>query len=102
MRGKESMETPQELFELLKQYGGQIISSNNMTVDEINESRAGGRFYVDDDGFGFSWELGRIPTTVKEVEMFEKWYPSPVDQSKIPTFEAMMLRVKLNHQRKYN
>lgn len=33
-----------EIFELLKMYGGTIVSSNNMTVEEINESRAGGRF----------------------------------------------------------
>ena len=73
-----------------------------MTVEEIEESRLGGRFYVDDDGFGFSWEFGRIPTTVEYVNLFEKWYPSPIHRSKLPTFEALMYRVNLNHQKKYN
>lgn len=91
-----------KLFELLKMHGGTIISSNNMTVDEINEARAGGRFYVDDDGFGFAWEFVRMPITVEEVELFDKWYPFPVDDSKMPTWDDIMRRIKFNEQTKYN
>ena len=33
--------------------GGVIISTNDMSAEEISEARAGGRMFVDADGFGY-------------------------------------------------
>jgi hypothetical protein len=73
------MSTANELFEYLKQYGGQIISSNDLSPEWIEQARASNRFYVDDNGFGFVWEpkINGFPETVEELNEFEKWYPLP-------------------------
>lgn len=75
-----------ELFELLKMYGGKIVSSNSLTSEWINQARASNRLYVDENGFGFVWEpnIDKFPETDKEVEFLEKWYP--LDCENMPEF----------------
>ena len=44
---------PVDLFEKLITQGGSIVSSNDLTPEEINTARDEGRFAVDENGFGF-------------------------------------------------
>lgn len=84
--------TIEHLLELLATYGGQIISSNDLKPEWINQARASGRMYVDDFGYGYVWEpkfKNGLPETPEEVEQFEKWYPLQVEvplSLKIPFF----------------
>ena len=66
-----------ELFDYLIQYGGKIISSNELQSHWINQAMASNRMWVDDNGFGFIWEpnIEKMPETIEEVKEFEKWYP---------------------------
>jgi len=74
------MKSLTELAEMLKEHGGSIVSTASLPVESINQARAAGRMHVDAEGFGFVWEPDcLIPTTEKEVELFEKWYPLPVE-----------------------
>jgi len=70
-----------KLFDYLIEYGGQIISSNDLSPEWINQARASDRMWVDENGLGFIWEpdIKRMPETVEEVEIFEKWYPLEVE-----------------------
>ena len=70
-----------KLLELLIEYGGSIVSSNALSSDWVNQARVSGRMWVDEFGYGFIWEppLSGFPTTDKEVEMFEKWYPLTIE-----------------------
>jgi len=65
------------LLNYLKNYGGRIISSNELTPSDINEARLGNRMWVDNEGFGFIWvpQITKFPETVEEVELYESWYP---------------------------
>lgn len=47
----------EKLFDFLKQCGGRIISTNDMTSSDISEANSAGRMFVDNDGFGFVWNL---------------------------------------------
>lgn len=71
------MTTIESLLELLALHGGSIVSTASLNQNEINQARAGGRMYVDNNSLGFVWipELKMFPDTVKGVELFEKWYP---------------------------
>lgn len=48
-------QTINQLFGMLKDKGGAIVSSNDAHEIEIADARATGRFSVDEDGFGFIW-----------------------------------------------
>lgn len=43
----------ENLFTLLKEKGGRIVSSNDCSPVEIAEARACDRMFIDEDGFGF-------------------------------------------------
>lgn len=70
-----------KLFEYLIEHGGSIVSSNDLSPDWINQARASDRMWVDDFGYGFIWEppITGFPTNDKELELFERWYPLPVE-----------------------
>lgn len=71
-----------ELFIYLAQYGGKIVSTNDLNELEIRQARASKRMYVDEDSLGYVWLPsfhGRFPITVTEVEMFEWCYPLDVE-----------------------
>lgn len=86
------MATIETLLEYLAQYGGQIISSNDLHPQWIEQARASNRMYVDDNSLGYVWEPNfkdGLPTTDEEVEQFQKWYPLPVplpESLKDPSF----------------
>ncbi len=75
----------ENLLELLAKHGGNIISSNDLHSDLINQAIASSRMYVDENSFGYVWEppfAGRFPMTEEEVAMFEWCYPLPVEVPK--------------------
>ena len=76
---KQIMTTITTLLEYLAQYGGRIVSTNSLSIEDIEQARAGGRMYVDDNSLGYVWEpeIKQFPETTEEVELFEKWYPLP-------------------------
>lgn len=85
-----------DLFSLLAEYGGKIISSNDLHHDLIAQSRASNRMYVDENSLGYIWEppfAGRFPMTVKEVEMFEKCYPIEPELPAELSFENIWKRI---------
>ena len=72
------------LLDLLAQHGGKIISSNDLHPYLIEQARAAGRMYVDENSLGYIWEppfAGRFPETDEELEMFDWCYPL---ESKLP------------------
>jgi hypothetical protein len=69
------------LFELLVTHGGEIVSSNDLSADDIAQARASDRMYVDENSLGYVWQppfKNGIPTTEEEVGQFEKWFPLPI------------------------
>lgn len=40
----------------LAEYGGAIVSSSSLSVEEIEKARQQKRMFVDDDGFGYVYE----------------------------------------------
>lgn len=86
------MTTIETLLEYLSPYGGQIISTKDLQPLWIEQAKASGRMYVNNESLGFVWEpsfVNDIPCTEKEVEMFDKWYPLEVplpDALKNPEF----------------
>lgn len=68
------------LLELLAAHGGTIVSTASMHPEWIDQARASGRMYVDDNSLGYVWEpdIKDFPETPEEVEWFEKWYPLKV------------------------
>lgn len=72
------MVTIEMLLEYLALHGGQIISTKDLQPHWIEQARASNRMYVDEWSLGYVWEphfKDGLPTTEKEVEEFEKWYP---------------------------
>ena len=69
------------LLELLAQYKGSIVSTASLDVEQINQAKASGRMYVDENSLGYVWEpdIKRIPQTDEEVKFFERWYPLEVE-----------------------
>lgn len=87
------------LLSLLAEYGGSIISSNDLHSDLIAQVRASNRMYVDENSLGYVWEppfAGRFPTTENEVALFERCYPIEVDLPADLTFENLMKRMNRN------
>jgi len=80
-----------QLFEFLAQYGGTIESTASLSVEDINQAKASGRMWVDENSLGFVWmpKVTLLPTTEEEVELFEKWFPLQVElpeELKDPSF----------------
>ena len=44
-----------ELLKKLAGEGGKIVSSGNLTIQQIAEANACSRMYVDDSGLGYVW-----------------------------------------------
>lgn len=74
-------ENPNKLFDFLAEYGGSIVSTASLSPEWIEQARASGRMYVDNNSLGYVWEpdIKRIPETPQEVEAFEKWFPLPAE-----------------------
>lgn len=70
-----------KLFDFLIKYGGEIVSSNSLTTDDINQARASERMYVDENSYGFIWmpPVEKFPETEDEVSLFEKWFPLSIE-----------------------
>lgn len=73
--------TINDLLALLAEYGGAIVSSNDEKPEWIEQARAGGRMYVDDNNLGYIWNppLYDLPSTEHEAELFDKWFPLPIE-----------------------
>ena len=71
------MENINGLLNLLALYGGKIVSTASLQPIWIEQAKASGRMYVDENSLGYVWEpeFSRLPQTVEEVREFEKWYP---------------------------
>lgn len=71
----------EKLLAFLAQYGGEIVSTAKLTPEWIEQARASGRLYVDENSLGYVWEpdINGFPTTEQKVEEFEKWYPLDVE-----------------------
>ena len=71
------MISPSILFELLATHGGKIVTTANLSTDEINQAVATDRMYVDDNSVGYVWipDISTFPTTKQELNFFNKWYP---------------------------
>ena len=85
------------LFSLLAEYGGSIISSNDLPPDLIAQARASNRMYVDENSLGYVWEppfAGRFPETENEVVLFDRCYPIEVEIPEDLTYENLMKRIK--------
>lgn len=71
--------TVKTLFDFLTVYGGSILSTGNLSAMDINQARASGRLFVDENSMGFVWmPVSKFPETVEEVQEFEKWFPLEV------------------------
>ena len=72
---------PENLFELLIEHGGEIVSTNSLDPYNIDQARASNRMWVDDNGLGFVWmpPCQLLPTTEQGVENFDKWFPLVVE-----------------------
>lgn len=72
----ENMTTIKTLLELLAIYGGSIVSTASLKPEWIEQARASGRMYVDENSLGYVWQpVSKIPTNEQEVKDFEKWFP---------------------------
>lgn len=98
-----------DLLELLKQHKGRIISTASIKdTIWIDQARAGGRMYVDENGFGFIWEPEEFfLTDEKGVELIEKWFPLDIpmpERLKDPEniFRRMKEKNKINKQKEQN
>lgn len=69
------------LLDLLAKYGGKIVSTNSLETEWINQARASGRLYVDENSLGYVWEpiIIKFPETEEEVDWLERWYPLNVE-----------------------
>jgi len=84
------------LFSLLAEFGGSIISSNDLHPDLIAQARESNRMYVDENSLGYIWEpqfAGRFPMTENEVALFERCYPIEVELPEDLSFENIWKRI---------
>lgn len=65
----------------MAEFGGSIVSTNSLQPEWIEQARASGRLYVDENSLGYVWEpdIKRMPETPEEVDFFERWYPVKVE-----------------------
>lgn len=87
------------LLSLLAEYGGSIISSNDLHPDLIAQARESNRMYVDENSLGYVWEppfAGRFPMTENEVALFERCYPIEVELPAELSFENIWKRINRN------
>jgi hypothetical protein len=69
--------TIETLLGYLAQYGGAIVSTATLSPYDIEQARASGRMWVDSRSLGYVWMPRQgIPTTIEEVQNFDKWYPN--------------------------
>lgn len=69
------------LIALLIYEKGRIVSSASLETHDIDQAKAGHRWYVDENGFGFAWLPDfDICSTVEGVKKFEEWYPLPLQK----------------------
>lgn len=78
------MKTIEHLLELLAEHGGEIVSSNDLQPELIEQARASGRMYVDDNHYGYIWippfkNGNYLPTNDEELNWLQKWYPIKTD-----------------------
>lgn len=73
--------TIETLLEFLAQYGGKIVSTASLMPEWINQARASGRMYVDENSLGYVWEpdIKQLPTNDEELEFFKRWFPLDVE-----------------------
>lgn len=85
----EQIET---LLDYLAMYGGKIVCTSSLDVNDINQARASKRMYVDQVAIGYVWipNLIKMPENEEEVAFFEKWYPLEIE---IPDKDAMFNRI---------
>ena len=72
----------EDLLEYLTLYGGKIVSTAHMEPMWIEQAKASGRLYVDEENRrGFVWEpdIKDFPTNETELDFLERWYPLPID-----------------------
>ena len=71
------------LFKLLAEYKGMIVSSSSLKSEEINQARASGRMYIDENSLGYVWipdsDITNFPDTIERVKLFERWYPLNIE-----------------------
>jgi hypothetical protein len=93
------MITIETLLEYLALYGGEIISTKDLQPEWIEQARASGRLYVDNNSLGYVWEpefKDGLPTTDKEVEDFEKWYPLKIKLPKELEDPSFLFKKRIN------
>lgn len=72
------------LLEKLIKYGGKIVCTSSLNVDEINQARASNRMFVDDDGFGYVWIPNlEYPISDEDLKLHIESYPLP-DYHNVP------------------
>lgn len=73
------------LLELLATHGGTIESTASLNINDINQARASGRLYVDENSLGYAWMPSvndMFPETEDQIKQFEKWFPLDVELPK--------------------
>lgn len=75
------MVTIKNLLDLLAMHGGKIVSTASMEPVWIDQARASGRLYVDENSLGFVWDppIDKLPENEKELEELEKWFPLQIE-----------------------
>lgn len=88
-----------QLLEYLLIHGGKIICTSSLQPHWIEQARASNRMWVDENDYGFVWEPefehGDMPTTDKEVELFEWCYPLTVPMPESLSAENVMRYIQL-------
>lgn len=89
--------TIRPLLDLLAEKGGEIVSTASLNQSSIDQARASGRMYVDENGLGFVWmpDIHLLPTNDAELAEFEKWFPLDVplpEHLKTPEFMERIVK----------
>ena len=90
-----------KLLKLLSLHGGKIVSTAQLSVEDINQAKASNRMYVDKNSLGYVWEpnwygdgeLFMFPVTKEEIDCFDKWFPLPVELPDSLKVENMVPRI---------
>ncbi len=81
----------EDLLALLSEHGGSIINADELEPMDIEQARATGRMFVDENLAAYVWEPGidEFPTTKESVAFFLKWFPLNIplpEKLKDPSF----------------
>lgn len=93
----EKIITIETLLEFLSLHGGEIVSTSSLDTNSINQARASGRMYVDENSLGYVWipDINKLPETDEEVMFFEKWYPLDVEMpEELKNWRPWMPKIK--------